>query len=106
MSLGYNLLTELLMGGLLVALGVVLNPSFGVALMIVQMCLILGNAYRFQQKALVDTALLPQVIDEMSEAEPSILAAPALTYQHGVTSLWTSPAALNESPLLQHPLRF
>lgn len=52
MSLSYNLVTELLMGGVLVALGVMLNPSIGVALMIVQMCLILANAYRFKQQAL------------------------------------------------------
>lgn len=52
MSLSYNLGTELLVGGILVALGVMLNPSIGVALMIGQMCLILGNAYRFKQQSL------------------------------------------------------
>ncbi len=112
MSLGYNVLTELLMGGILVALGVVLNPSFGVALMIVQMCLILGNAYRFQQEPLVDMELLPQVADEMSEVEAgqSILDGPMVAHQSNperdrVTALWTQPATLNASQLLQHSPR-
>ena len=52
MSLTYNLVTELLMGGVLVAMGVMLNPGIGVALMIIQMGLILGNAYRFKQQTL------------------------------------------------------
>jgi len=51
-SLGYNVFTLLITGGLLLALGVTLSPSIGVALMIVQTCLILLNAYRFKKQPL------------------------------------------------------
>lgn len=47
-SLAYNMAAVILTGGLLVALGITLNPAVGVALMIVQTLLILGNAYRFK----------------------------------------------------------
>lgn len=52
MSLSYNMLSECLAGGMFASLGVILNPSVGVALMIVQMCLILWNASRFRGQAL------------------------------------------------------
>lgn len=113
-SLGYNVFTELLMGGLLVALGLVLNPSIGVALMIVQMCLVLGNAYRFQQEPLMDSELLRQVADEMpdDEVEQLTLDDPAFVNESNpdierdrVSTLWTNPADFNVSPLLQHSPR-
>ncbi|MDX1836393.1 cation-transporting P-type ATPase [Legionella taurinensis] len=47
-SLAYNMAAVILTGGLLVALGITLNPAVGVALMILQTLLILGNAYRFK----------------------------------------------------------
>ncbi|KTD23765.1 cation transporting ATPase PacS [Legionella lansingensis] len=47
-SLAYNMASVLLAGGLLVAIGLTLNPAVGVALMILQTCLILLNAYRFK----------------------------------------------------------
>ena len=46
----------LIAGGLLVAIGFVLNPGIGVALMVVQACLILLCAYHFKQKSLSITA--------------------------------------------------
>ncbi len=52
MSLGYNTVTMLVAGGLLLAIGFTLNPGIGVALMILQTSLILYNAYRFQQQKL------------------------------------------------------
>lgn len=52
MSLGYNLCAILIAGGLLVALGITLNPAVGVALMAVQACIILANVYRFKQESL------------------------------------------------------
>lgn len=51
-SLGYNIAAVLVAGGLLLTIGVVLNPGVGVALMILQTCLIFLNAYRFQQQEL------------------------------------------------------
>lgn len=49
-SLAYNMAAVLLTGGLLVALGITLNPAVGVAIMIIQTLLILGNAYRFKMQ--------------------------------------------------------
>ncbi|KGP63282.1 metal ABC transporter ATPase [Legionella norrlandica] len=51
-SLGYNLGTILVAGGLLVAIGFALNPAVGVALMVTQACLVLLNVYRFKQQSL------------------------------------------------------
>ncbi|PWY54691.1 heavy metal translocating P-type ATPase [Legionella qingyii] len=52
MSLIYNLGSILVSGGLLVAIGLTLNPVVGVALMIFQACMILMNVYRFKQQPL------------------------------------------------------
>ncbi len=46
-SLVYNIATVLVTGGLLLTLGVVLNPAIGAALMIIQTSLILLNVRRF-----------------------------------------------------------
>lgn len=52
MSLLYNLSSILVSGGLLVALGVTINPVVGVSLMILQACMILMNVYRFKEQPL------------------------------------------------------
>ncbi|WP_133127938.1 heavy metal translocating P-type ATPase [Legionella nagasakiensis] len=52
MSLGYNLVSMMVAGGLLLAIGISLNPAVGVALMILQSSLLLLNAYRFKQQPL------------------------------------------------------
>lgn len=52
MSLIYNVLCELIAAGVLAVIGVILNPGVGVVLMIVQMCLILANAYWFKLQPL------------------------------------------------------
>ncbi len=51
-SLSYNLLTALVIGGLLVGLGFVLNPAIGAALMFIQSALIMANLRRFQNEKL------------------------------------------------------
>lgn len=48
LNLGYNVLVALLMGGGFASCGLMINPSLGVVLMMAQMTLILGNAWRFQ----------------------------------------------------------
>lgn len=113
MSLGYNIVTELLMGGFLVALGVVLNPSVGAALMIVQMCLILGNAYRFQQEPLLEASVLsPSEHGVGNEAlKDKTVDGPkhAHIVDHGrdrVSALWTKPVTLNAPPLSLPPSHF
>ncbi len=52
MSMVYNLGSILVSGGLLVAVGLTLNPVVGVALMILQACMILMNVYRFKEQPL------------------------------------------------------
>lgn len=51
-SFSYNLFAMVLASGLLLSYGVMLNPSVGVLLMIVQTSLILLNAYRFKSEKL------------------------------------------------------
>lgn len=51
MSLAYNIVALLIAGGLLVAIGFVLNPGIGVALMVAQTCLILAIAYYYKRKS-------------------------------------------------------
>lgn len=50
-SLAYNLAAVLIMGGLLLTIGMTLNPAVGVVLMMVQSSLMLLNAYRFKQQS-------------------------------------------------------
>jgi len=52
MSLGYNSAAMLTTSGLLLTIGITLNPSVGAALMIFQSSLILLNAFRFKQQGL------------------------------------------------------
>ncbi|KTD59980.1 heavy metal translocating P-type ATPase [Legionella shakespearei] len=52
LSLGYNLATVLVAGGLLLALGFTLNPGVGVLLMVMQACCILLNVWRFKEQSL------------------------------------------------------
>lgn len=60
MSIAYNLTTVLVAGGLLLSLGVMLNPGIGVALMVIQTCLILLNAYRFKRQTLQHLKNIPE----------------------------------------------
>lgn len=59
-SISYNLITVMVAGGLLLSLGVILNPGIGVALMVLQTCLILLNAYRFKRQNLEHLKHLPE----------------------------------------------
>lgn len=68
-SLAYNLTSMLLTGGLLVAIGLTLNPAVGVALMILQTSLVLLNAYRFKSQRLEH--LQPLRAQTQSEFEES-----------------------------------
>jgi P-type Cu2+ transporter len=51
-SLAYNLTAVALSGGLLVLLGITLNPAVGAALMILQACIVLLNVYHFKRQAM------------------------------------------------------
>lgn len=56
-SMGYNLATVFIAGGLLVGIGITLNPAVGVALMAIQACIILLNVYRFKTQPLEEVRL-------------------------------------------------
>jgi Cu2+-exporting ATPase len=62
LSLGYNLTSLLIAGGLLLTIGLVLNPAIGAAFMALQAALILFNVYLFKQKKLphLATELQPE----------------------------------------------
>lgn len=101
MSLSYNMLSECLAAGMLASLGVILNPSVGVALMIVQMCLILWNASRFRRQALVhlDTTLKRSDIQEKQCNVQNDLS-PRVTSQFNMTPLETPCCSRLFQPLL------
>jgi len=80
-SLFYNLVVAFITSGFLLPLGVVLNPSVGAALMIIQTSLILLNVYRFAKhqdcaQSMISTAqthsngkkLVPNVMSLLSES--------------------------------------
>ena len=52
-SLLYNIAMILLAGGLLLSIGIALNPGIGAALMVLQTSMVLLNAYRFKQQELL-----------------------------------------------------
>lgn len=63
-SLTYNVASLLIAGGLLLAIGFTLNPAIGVALMVVQACVLLGIAYYYKRK-------------QIPKSEENATAAPA-----------------------------
>lgn len=71
-SLVYNIATVVITGGLLLTLGVVLNPAVGALLMIIQTSLILLNVSRFaKQNTIVDKTLIPKMQkNEVQQGSP------------------------------------
>ena len=87
MSLSYNLMAVLASGGLLVAIGISLNPGVCVALMAIQACIILLNVYRFKYQALTHLQEEPglsqkTVIDDLSSYSQIDKSAPKQTHQN------------------------
>ena len=95
MSLSYNTAILLVTGGLLIGLGFVLNPGVGVALMVIQACIILLNVYRFKQQAVSSNT------DNVNSSSPEedMITSHQTMQQHfpGMTSLLKSE---NNPPLL------
>lgn len=58
LSLIYNLVAVSLSTVLLLGFGMVLHPGVGAALMVIQICLIIANAYRLSQQPLRSTQIL------------------------------------------------
>jgi P-type Cu2+ transporter len=81
MSLGYNAAVVLVVGGLLLAVGMTLNPGIGVALMILQTSLILYSAYRFKQQKLAHLQHAP-AMEGASGDSYSYLVANMLSKEH------------------------
>lgn len=74
-SLGYNIASMVLASGLLLTIGLALNPAIGVALMVLQACLMLLNTYRVSQQKLEHLQNRP------SEKEPKSTTYGRLTKQ-------------------------
>lgn len=64
MSLIYNLVTVGISSGLLLTLGITINPVVGVALMIVQACLVMLNVFYFKEQPLSHLEESPETFDE------------------------------------------
>jgi Cu2+-exporting ATPase len=83
-SLSYNIAAVLLAGGLLLAIGMVLNPGVGVALMVVQTALILYSAYCFKKRKLEQTQAfdaIPQKTKTSYERVFDLCGQPSLEAQ-------------------------
>ncbi len=95
-SLVYNILTVCLTGGLLLSMGIVLNPAVGAALMILQTSLIFMNVYRFSK-----SAVTTQGEKEFSHPEKSSLTQ--VTHQLSTSGpRMCAEMRINEDPPLQH----
>lgn len=84
LSFSYNLLAVLVAGGLLVGLGFVLSPGVGVALMVVQACIILLNVFRFKH----------QNIEHLDE-EAAINDEPEITSSNSMMNQYLPSPELN-----------
>lgn len=83
-SLFYNITTLCLTGGLLLSLGIVLNPAVGAALMVLQTSLIFMNVYRFSKSAVttqgekvlehIEKGSVTQVTHQLSALGPKVCA--------------------------------
>ncbi|HHT9686680.1 TPA: heavy metal translocating P-type ATPase [Legionella pneumophila] len=104
-SLGYNLTTVLIAGGLLVALGFALNPAIGVALMVTQACFVLLNVYRFkeqplqhlQDKVQEKPEPAPSSYEAMKKHSPNFHTAPEINHKPAIQS-GKQPTNKNKSP--------
>ncbi|MFI4918339.1 MAG: heavy metal translocating P-type ATPase [Legionellales bacterium] len=114
MSLCYNLSAILVMGGLLLAIGFILNPAVGVALMAIQASLILLNVYRFKLQPLahLDESTATATLDAIPLSQHKIIqnlpqkeVAPKDQHQStppsnnpqtsATTSFWSAPTTSN-----------
>lgn len=59
-SMSYNAMAVIIFGGVLVALGIAVNPAIGAALMILQMGLILLNVWRFKHQSTPPAPCFPE----------------------------------------------
>jgi len=69
LSLGYNMLSLLAFGGLLVGIGFMVNPALGAALMILQTALILMNSQRFKCQSVPAMPVLASAAKRMRDEE-------------------------------------
>ena len=79
-SLLFNITVVLLAGGLLLTIGVALNPGIGAAFMILQTGLIMLNTYRFKQQKLV----------ELKETSSVVVSADQSSYANVTHKLFSS----------------
>lgn len=73
-SLIYNISTVFLAAGLLLSVGIVVNPAVGAALMILQTSFIFMNVYRFANAAIPKIELNPPFLDHSVCVEEKVLS--------------------------------
>jgi Cu2+-exporting ATPase len=73
LSFGYNLISVLLAGGLLLAIGITLPPALGVLFMAIQACSIFYNVYRFKHQPLEHLQEESTKLQEVMDIESSSL---------------------------------
>ncbi len=77
-SLTYNSVITLVASGLFIALGVVLNPAIGVALMVLESTVVLANLYRLKHQETVSPASNRE--NELNDEEPVEEASARVDY--------------------------
>ena len=77
LSLIYNLVAVSLSSVLLLGFGIVLHPGVGAALMVLQICLIMANAYRLSQQPLRSAQILKQE-GLFPESKPPVVQDPGV----------------------------
>lgn len=100
MSLGYNVGSLVISGGLLVSLGFTINPALGAALMAIQACIILMNVYYFKQKPFAH--LTEQLAPDEGDASFSLMQKKANLLRNN--NHLDAQSVLDERPLCNSPL--
>jgi P-type Cu2+ transporter len=74
-SLGYNSVITLVAAGALLAIGFSLNPAIGVALMVLESTIVLGNLYRLKQQKIVDAKSQLRAVDSTQQDNENSLSS-------------------------------
>ncbi|MGL5741790.1 MAG: HAD-IC family P-type ATPase [Legionella sp.] len=113
-SLTYNSLITIVAAGLFVALGFTMNPALGVALVVLESAIVLGNLYRFKHQDIVSattensvtneevpehsTAKVLDALDYSSQLEADLDCAAATPFAHSKTRNFFTTFKEHHSP--------
>lgn len=102
-SLSYNMGTLMLAGGLLLVVGMTLNPAIGVALMALQTGLILASVYYFKKRVLPHLKHAPKESAPVVRSSHQILQENGLIPGHELQSAPVEEADLSAYPPMIRP---